>query len=192
MSLDLRNIDGKWLALQVRATWEIRSAYALKEHGYEGLLPLYPQKRRWSDRTKLVDVPLFPGYLFLRFDASNHTPVLSIPGILRFVGTGNAPIPVEDSEIEALQRATQAVVNYGPCAFLEVGQEVEVRNGPLVGLRGRIMRFKNKLRLIISVTLLRKSVFVEIDSYEVTAVSRPTTSPLMTHGLELEGCATPA
>jgi transcriptional antiterminator NusG len=181
MGLDLRNIDQRWLALQVRSGWEIRSAYALKEYGYEEFLPLYQQKRKWSDRTKLVDVPLFPGYLFLRFDAANHTPVLSVPGIIRFVGTGNAPVPVEDSEIEALQRATQAAVNYGPCAFLEVGQEVEIRNGPLAGLRGSIVRFKNKLRLIISVALLRKSVFVEIDSYEVSAISRPVTSPLEVH-----------
>jgi transcription antitermination factor NusG len=79
-------------------------------------------------------------------------------------------MPVEDWEIEALQRATMTAATYGPCAFLEVGQEVEVRNGPLAGLRGSIVRFKNRLRLIISVSLLKKSVYVEIGSYEVTAI----------------------
>lgn len=168
MSLDLYNLDHRWLALQVRSGWETRSAYALKEHGHEQFLPLYEQERQWSDRRKLVQVPLFPGYLFLRFDSRNRSPILSVPGILKFVGTGKSPVPVEDSEIEALQRTTSVAAKYGPCAFLEPGQEVEVHRGPLAGIRGTIVRFKNKLRLILSVALLKKSVYVEIDSYEVS------------------------
>lgn len=179
MRFDLCGIDNRWLALQVRAGWEIRSACVLKECGYEQFLPLYQQQRQWSDRRKLVQLPLFPGYLFLRYDSRNRAPILTIPGVLSFVGIRNSPVPVEDSEIEALQRATKTAAAYGPCAFLEVGQEVEVRNGPLAGLRGSIVRFKNKLRLIISVSLLRKSVYVEIDSYEVSTVSRALNSPVM-------------
>jgi len=185
MGLDLRNLDHRWLALQVRSGWETRSAYALKEYGYEQFLPLYPQQRQWSDTKKLVHVPLFPGYLFLRFDSTNRTPVLSVPGILKFVGTANCPVPVQDSEIAALQRATTTAAAYGPCAFLEIGQEVEVRNGPLAGLRGNIVRFKNKLRLIISVSLLKKSVYVEIDSYEVSAIETAANSPVA-QSLDLE------
>jgi len=97
--------------------------------------------------------------------------VITTPGVLRLVGTGGNPTPIADSEIEALQFTTRSGLEYGPCAFLEVGQEVEVRLGPLTGLRGKIVRVKNKQRLILSVNLIQKSVFVEVDGYEVTAVA---------------------
>ncbi|HEY2389784.1 MAG TPA: transcription termination/antitermination NusG family protein [Candidatus Angelobacter sp.] len=171
--LNLKELDNRWLALQVRAGWEIRCAYLLRERGYTEFLPLYQQKRKWSDREKIIPVPLFTGYLFLFFEANNRESITSVPGFIRFVGTGNTPVPIDDGEINALQIATTASVGHGPCAFLEVGQEVEVRNGPLAGLTGKIVRFKNKLRLVLSVAMLQKSMFVEIDGYEVAAVARP-------------------
>jgi transcription antitermination factor NusG len=171
MRCDFDNLEKRWLCAQVRSGCEIRSALGLQERGYESFVPLFEQKRRWSDRTKIVQVPLFAGYVFLRFNRESAYPVLTSPGVLRLIGTGNAPTPIEDSEIEALQLSTRSGLLYGPCAFLEVGQEVVVRLGPLASLRGKIVRFKNKQRLILSVNLIRKSMFVEVDGYEVTAIA---------------------
>lgn len=170
MKLQLENLDNRWLALQVRSKWETRAAFGLQSRGYEYFVPLYQQKRLWSDRSKIVEVPLFPGYVFFRFNAQNEQPVISIPGVLRFVGTGNSPVPIADHEIEALQITTKSAVTYGPCKYLEQGQQVQIRNGSLAGMRGSIERIKNKQRLILNVSLLRKSMFVEVDGYDVVIV----------------------
>lgn len=170
----LDNLHNRWVAAQVRAGWEMKIGCGLRQRGYEELIPSYQQKRRWSDRIKTVEVPLFTGYVFLRFRADNRQPVVSTPGVIRLVGTGNTPIPIDDSEIEALQIANKATSRCGPWPFLQVGQEVEVRNGPLYGLKGKIIRFKNKQRIIISLNLLQQSAFVDIEDHEIAPISRPS------------------
>jgi transcription antitermination factor NusG len=185
MSCGLENLDKRWLCVQVKSGGELRSALGLRERGYESFVPVFEQKRRWSDRVKIVQVPLFTGYAFLRFNAGNSHPAVAAPGVLRFVGTGRMPTPIEDSEIESLQLTTQAGLLCGPCAFLEVGQEVEIRMGPLTSLKGKIVRFKNKQRLILSVNLIKKSMFVEIDGYEVAPIAPGfSTNSAMQHMLE--------
>jgi len=171
MICNSEKLDNRWLAVQVRSGWELRTAYALKERGYEEFVPLRQQKRRWSDRTKVVSIPLFSGYVFLRFSLRNQQPIVTAPGIIRLVGMGDRVIPIDDDEIQALRSVSEGALAYGTCAFMAVGQDVIVRNGPLAGVRGKISRFKNKQRLIISVSLLQKSVFVEMDGYDVIPVS---------------------
>jgi len=171
MICGLENLDKLWLCVQVKSGGEFRSASGLKERGYETFVPVFEQKRHWSDRVRMVQVPLFTGYVFLRFNAESSHPVVTAPGVLRFVGTGKMPVPIEDSVIEALQLTSRTGLRCGPCAFLPVGQEVEVRLGPFTSLRGKIERFKNKHRLILSVSLIKKSVFVEVDGYEVVPIS---------------------
>jgi transcription antitermination factor NusG len=167
MATDFNKFDNCWLAVQVRHGWETRSAGVLTDNGHESFVPLYQRRRRWADRTKVTLVPLFPGYVFLRFHAGNRHPVIHAAGVIRFVGMGNSPVPIDNSEIEALLLATRSKVACGPCPFLEVGREIQVKSGPLAGIRGTIARFKNKDRLIISVTQLRRSMFVELDGFEV-------------------------
>src|ERR1700739_817546 len=171
MRCAFENLEKRCLCAQVRSGCELRSALGLKERGYESFVPVFEQKRRWSDRVKIVQVPLFTGYVFLRFSRESTHPVIATPGVLRLLGTAAAPTPIEDSEIAALQLATRSGLECGPCAFLEVGQEVEVRQGPLASIRGKIVRFRNKQRLILSVNLIKKSVFVEVDGYEVAVIS---------------------
>lgn len=171
MALELNHLDDRWLALQVRVGTELKSARCLDDRGYQQFVPLYPERRRWSDRVKVVAVPLFAGYVFLRFSVKNPNPIVSIPWALRLVGVRNTPMPIEDSEIRSLQIATNAGMTCGPCAFLKIGQEVEIRHGALAGLKGTVIRVKNKDRLILSVSLLMKSVFVDISSYDVGALS---------------------
>jgi transcription antitermination factor NusG len=169
MNFDFDRLHNHWLAVQVRSGREIGTAAGLRERGYEEFVPLCQQKRRWSDRTKVVNVALFTGYVFCRFDAANPYPIISTPGVLTIVGGKHSPVPVNNSEIEALQISDRAQAECRPCTFLDVGQRVEIRSGPLSGLSGIVVRFKNRHRLIISISLLRKSVAIELDSHSVAA-----------------------
>lgn len=171
MRCDFESLDGRWICVQVRSGCEFRSSVGLKERGYETFVPAFERKRQWSDRIKIVQVPLFTGYVFFRFNSRSSHTALSAPGVLRFVGTGKMPMPIEDSEIGSLQVTTRAGLLCGPHAFLEIGQEVEIRIGPLASLRGKIVRFKNRQRLILSVNLIKQSVFVEVDGYEVVPIA---------------------
>lgn len=173
--LDFAHLDNHWLAVQVRSSWELRTAFILRDRGYEEFVPCYKQTRKWSDRTKTVQVPLFTGYVFCRFRADNRQAIISTPGVIRFAGKGDMPLPIEDFEIEALQIATRSAATCGPWPFLDAGHDVEIRSGPLRGLRGTIVRCKNAQRLILSVNMLQRSAFVEIDGHEVTPIRRPST-----------------
>ncbi len=168
-TLDFDGLDNRWLAVQVRSGWEVKSARGLRERGYQEFVPLYQRERNWSDRTKVVQTALFPGYVFARFSIGNLTPIVSVPGVIRLVGAGNRPVPIDDSEVEALQTTNRTGITRGPCSFLEVGQQVEVRSGALFGMRGTLVRFGNKQRLVISVSVLKQSMFVEIDGCDVVA-----------------------
>ena len=168
--LDSSRLDNCWLAIQVRPGWELRTAKALHTSGYEEFVPMYEQKREWSHRIRIVNVPLFTGYVFFRFQAQNVRPVVLIPGVIRFVGMGNSPTPIDPSEIESLKIAYSAKAHWEPYYFLELGATVEVQNGPLLGLKGHLVRFKNKSRLIININLIRKSVFVEINEHDVRPI----------------------
>ncbi|MGO9678973.1 MAG: transcription termination/antitermination protein NusG [Candidatus Sulfotelmatobacter sp.] len=161
--MDLRRIDNRWLAVQVTVGREFATALSISRRGYQEFVPSYDQMVRGSTRTK--QSPLFPGYVFVRFDAQNTHPILTSPGVVRIVGLGTHPTPIEDSEIEALQIATRSDGNCSPCAFMAIGQQVEIREGPLCGVKGRLIRWKNKSRLVISVSVLMQSVSVELDSY---------------------------
>jgi len=130
---------------------------------------VYTTRRKWSDRLKEAKTPLFPGYLFCRFDPERRLPILKAPGVIDIVGTRRQLIPVEESEIAAIQRLVASGVPNEPWPFLQVGQKVEIECGPLCGLEGVLVEFKGNRRLILSVSLLRRSVAVEVDS----AVVRP-------------------
>jgi transcription antitermination factor NusG len=171
----LRSIDMSgypWYALQVRPRYEKIVASALLSKGYEGFLPLYRHRSRWSDRIKEIHLPLFPGYLFCRFDINRRLPILVTPGIVRVVGVGKAIYPVEESEIAALQAVVVSGLQAQPWSFLNVGQKVRIEFGALTGVEGVLLGVKGSSKLIISVTLLQRSVAVEIDEAWVASVNR--------------------
>ena len=161
----------RWFALWVKSNREKVIALALQHMGYEQFLPLYRTQHRWSDRLKDLELPLFSGYVFCRMDPLHRLPVLSIPGAISFIGLGNAPIPVEDSEITALQTIVRAGVPVVPWPFLQVGQRVRIERGSLREIEGVVTDLKNGLRLVVSVGLLQRSVSVEIDRDSITPVS---------------------
>jgi transcription antitermination factor NusG len=156
--------------LQVRARHEAGVASVLGGKGYEWFLPLYKSRRRWSDRIKEVESPLFPGYLFCRFNPNDRLPILKTPGVTQIVGCKRVPIPVDEAEISAIRALVAACVPSSPCPFLEIGRKVRIEGGALSGLEGILTEIKGKRRLVLSITLLQRSVAVEIDQEMVAPV----------------------
>ena len=163
-------MNDSWYALHVRPRFESTVEVQLEGKGYEVFLPTYEARRRWSDRVKTVVQPLFPGYVFCRFDALNRLPILVTPGVIQVVGRGRIPVPVEDSEIEAIQMVVSSGVQAEPCPYLEVGQQVRIQGGALNGLEGILTSFKGSRRIVVSVSLLCRSVALEIDRSEVCPI----------------------
>jgi transcription antitermination factor NusG len=161
-----------WYALQVRPRFERIVASALLSKGYEGFLPLYTQRRRWSDRVKQVQLPLFPGYLFCRFDLNRRLPILITPGVMHIVGIGGTPCPVDEQEIHAVQAIVVSNLQAEPWNCFSVGQTVRIELGVLAGVEGILVGVKESRKLIVSVSLLRRSVAVQIDESWVVPIGR--------------------
>jgi transcription antitermination factor NusG len=159
-----------WYALSTRSRFENVVDVHLQARGLETFLPTYIEKRKWSDRIKSVSLPLFPGYIFCRFDINERLPVLMIPGVNFVVGVGRSPLPVDESEVASLQQAVGSGQPLEPCSYLNVGQTVVIDRGRLQGLRGIVIRIKNVDRLVVSVSLLMRSVAVELDRDTVKPV----------------------
>jgi transcription antitermination factor NusG len=167
-----------WYALHVRSQHEKIVASALRGKGYEEFLPLYRRKNRWSDRMKVIERPLFPGYVFCRFDLQKRLPILVTPGVLLIVGVGKTPLPVDESEIAALQSIVKSGYQAEPWPFLQVGQRVRIECGSLEGVEGILLGLKKPQRLVVSITLLQRSVAVEIDEHWASPIGparQPTT-----------------
>ena len=159
-----------WYALQVRPRFEKAIASTLLNKGYEGFLPLYRHRSRWSDRMKEVQLPLFSGYLFCRLDLNRRLPVLITPGVMHIVGIGKIPHPVDEFEIAALQSIVVSGLQAEPRSYLSIGERVRIELGPLAGTEGILTSLKGSSRLVVSVSLLQRSVSVEIDESWVVPV----------------------
>jgi transcriptional antiterminator NusG len=153
----------RWFALHVRTRFESSVAVHLQGKGYEFFLPMYVSKRRWSDRMQEIEQPLFPGYVFCRFDPQARLPILVTPGVIGVVGMGKTPIAIADEEIAGIQTVVNSGLPSQPWPFLQVGEQVRIESGPLQGLTGILEEIKGRHRLILAVTLLQRSVAVEID-----------------------------
>ena len=167
---NLQVTDLPWFALQVRSRKEGSIANQLEAQGYDCLLPLYKSSRQWSDRVKEVEQPLFPGYLFCKFDFQNRRPLVMTPGVLQIVGIGKTPTPIADAEIAALQLAQVSGLPSQPWPYMELGERVRVNYGNLNGLEGILINFKGNHRVVLSVTLLQRSVAMEVDLSWVTSL----------------------
>jgi transcription antitermination factor NusG len=168
-------LSQQWFALQVKSRWEGSTAQFLSGKGYETFLPQYLLRKSWSGKRREVMAPLFPGYIFCQFDAQKRLPILVTPGVVAVVGRGRIPVPVEDSEIAAIQTVVSSGFHAEPWPYLEIGQKIRIEdeslNSSLNGLEGILINFKGRQRIVVSVSLLRRSVALEIDRSRV----RPTT-----------------
>lgn len=162
-------VKAQWYAVQVWSRKENYVAAHLQGLGYECFLPTYRCPRKWSDRTKELEQPLFPGYLFCRFDVSNRRPLVMAPGVIQVVGNGKTPIPVAEPEMERIQMAIASEAPREPWPYVEVGERVRVAYGSLRGLEGILINIKGSHRVVLSISLLQRSVAVEVDQAWITA-----------------------
>jgi transcription antitermination factor NusG len=165
----------QWFAVAVKPRFDKAVARTLESKGFETLLPLYKAQHRYAARSKVSELPLFPGYVFCRFNVLTRLPILTTPGVTQILGTGNTPTALSEEEIVSLQAAIQAGFPLHPFPFVQTGERVRIDQGALRGVVGLVVKMKGSLRLILSVTLLQRSVLLEIDRHQV---SRGTLSEL--------------
>lgn len=152
-----------WFGVRTRSNHEKVTASGLSFKGYDHYLPTYKSRKRWSDRVVETDKPLFPGYVFCRFDPKVRLPILTTPGVVSVVGFGNEPAPIDDHELDAVQAVLLSGLHAEPCAYLREGQRIRVNQGSLTGLEGILIRKKSEWRMVVSVAMLQRSISVEID-----------------------------
>ena len=161
-----------WLAVHTRHQHESLAARSLAYKGCEVFLPQYTSVRQWSDRTRKLSAPLFPGYVFLRGELEHQIGILTTPGVLGLVAFAGVPAIIPDAEIEAVRQTLARRVQVEPYSFLKCGDWVRVKDGPLEGLEGILVRNKKQFRLVLSVQLLQKSAAVEVDAWSVERAPR--------------------
>jgi transcription antitermination factor NusG len=161
--IDSKSEGLKWYALHVHARKELLVASQLENRKLECFLPTYKSLRKWSDRTKEIQQALFPGYVFCRFDYENRQPVVMTTGVTQVVGNGKAAIPIADAEIEALQVTVRSGIQTQPWPYLRTGEYVQINYGHLAGLQGILVNFKGTHRVVLSVTLLQRSLALEVE-----------------------------
>lgn len=162
-----------WFAIRVKSNYEKPVSAILRGKGFEEFLPTYRAKRQWSDRIKVLDLPLFPGYLFCRIDLSRRLPLLTTPGVLYLVGKGRTPEPVDDTEVMAIESVVRSGLPALPCPSVVVGQKVRLERGPLRGIEGVVAKIADQHRIYVNATLLQRSVSVQVDSDWVSTMDGP-------------------
>jgi len=156
-----------WYAADTCAHHEKRAAAELGMREVERFLPLYSSVRRWKDRRVTLDLPLFPGYVFVRLALRDRLRVLQIPSVVRLVGFNGLPAALPEEEMEILRSGLCRSLRAEPHPFLTVGRRVRITGGPFAGLEGVLKRKKNSLRVVVSLSLIERSVAVDVDVADV-------------------------
>ena len=152
-----------WFALRVKPQRE-RSVAAIIEHkGYDHILPTFVARHQWSDRVKLIEQPLFPGYVFCRFNLQVPAPLLTTAGVLYIVGNGRTPAAIPETEIATVRAASRSGLPVEPWPYCQLGDTVFLNRGPLAGVQGIVVQVRNQYRVVVSIHLLQRSIAVEVD-----------------------------
>ena len=159
-----------WFAAYTCANHEKRVVEHFEARDVEHFLPLYASVRRWKDRRVQLDLPLFPGYVFVRIAVGARLRVLEVPGVVRLVGFNGQPYPLAEGEIESLRKGILNGSRIEPHPYLSVGARVRIKSGPLAGVEGNLVRKKNAYRVVLSLDLIARSAAVEVDSADVERV----------------------
>ena len=162
----------QWYAAYTSANHEKRVAQQLEWRSVEHFLPVYESVRRWKDRRVRLQLPLFPGYVFVRLALRDRLRVLAVPGVARLVGFNGHPTPVPAVDIEAIRASLAGNRDVQPHPYVRCGQRVRVLSGPLAGFSGIVVRQKNRTRFVVSFDVLERSVAVEMDDSDLQAVAR--------------------
>ena len=157
--------DVPWYALYTRSRHEKITDRELQKRGLETFLPVRKLKRRWSDRTQIIEEPLFHSYVFVRMPPEERFSVLNTFGAVSLVHFGvKTPAVIPEKDIETLRRFVQEEITIDPFPYIKEGQRVYIRSGPFKGVEGFVVRKNQQCRLVISLDMLMQSVSVEIDS----------------------------
>jgi len=174
-AVEYHNSSHPWYAVRVRSRFEKLASADLRAKGFEEFLPLYSSRHQWSDRVKKAEDPLFPGYLFCRFSPQGELlPIVTTRGVISVLGIGNSPSVVPDEEIDTIKIAIRSGFPVEPLPFVGLGDRVFIERGPLAGIEGIALKVDNKVKLVVSITLLHRSLAVKID--------RDWARPLLTTG----------
>ena len=167
VSLTFSLFEPHWYAVYTCANHEKRVAAELGVREVEHFLPLYSCVRRWKDRRVSLEMPLFPGYVFVRLALQERLRVLQIPSVVRLVGFNGLPAALPDGEMEILRAGLGQSLRAEPHPFLTVGRRVRITGGPFAGLEGVLKRKKSNLRVVVSLGLIQRSVAVDVDIADV-------------------------
>lgn len=172
---DERENEARWFAAYTTCRHEKRVARHLLQREVEYFLPIYRTQHRWKDGTKaMLELPLFPGYVFVRIRGSERVRVLEVPGVVSIIGTATRPAPLPDHEMEALRKGLDPVRSE-PHPLLTTGQRVRIKSGALAGIEGIVVRRKGGYRVVLTLNLLMQSIAMEVDGDGVELLD--TSSP---------------
>lgn len=163
-------IEARWYAAYTCANHEKRVAQQLSIRKVEHFLPLYSSLRWWKDRRVMLDLPLFPSYVFVRMALRDRLRVQTVPGVARLVGCDASPTALQDGEIDTLRTSLCGAVGAKPYPYLVAGRRVQVIRGPLAGMEGVLLRRKGAVRLVISIEMIQRSVAIDVDAAYVKPV----------------------
>ena len=160
-----------WFAIQTWSRREKKVATELREKGISVFLPLFSEKRQWSDRQRLVELPLFPQYVFVRIPPKTHAriPVLRTVGVTGFVGKRGVGVPIPDSEIDGIRTILAQGMPFNHHSFLNVGKRIRIRGGSLDGVEGVLTAINRDATLVVSVELIQRSLAIRIAGFAVEA-----------------------
>ena len=168
--LDQDHPSLRWYAAHIRSRHEKKVAKQLEERKIDHLLPLYVVSKRWSDRVARVELPLFPGYLFVHIPLENRLNVLQVPGVVGLVSSRGEPVPLPDPDLERLRRCLSNQVKAEPHPYLKIGTKVRIINGAMQGLEGILLKQKDSVRVVISVEQIMRSIAVDISFADIEPV----------------------
>jgi transcription antitermination factor NusG len=168
-----------WWALYTRHQHEKAVTDQLVSRGIEAFLPTYKSLRHWQDRDKVISLPLFPGYVFVRPSPNRRLPIVSTPGVHMILSQSGRDAVIPESEIDAIRRSVEGPLRVEPHPFLRCGERVRVTRGSLTGVEGILVRKKNLYRLVLSVETLAQSMAVEVSASDVEPVVASVSVPIL-------------
>jgi transcription antitermination factor NusG len=162
--------DGSWYVTCTSPRHEKCVAHQLEERGISSFLPLYSSVRRWKDRRKILELPLFPGYVFVRMNPENRISILRLPGVLGLITFQGKPAQVATDELENLRHGITDGARVRPHPYLKAGRQVRIRTGPMAGLEGIFVRRRDRTRIVLTISLIQRSVSIEVDEADAEPI----------------------
>jgi len=167
LGLPMHFLEPRWYAVYTCANHEKHVAAEIAARGAEHFLPVYRSVRRWKDRRVTLDLPLFPGYVFVRLPLRDKLRILQVPSVVHFVSFNGLPAALPDDEVEALRSGLGHGLHAEPHPFLTVGRRVRITGGPFAGLEGILKRRKSGARVVVSMDLIQRSIAVDVDVADI-------------------------